>query len=156
MKRLIFTLFIISSTLLLSSCSIFCDFVVINNSNNFLDIQYERKSNELGKGLQYLYLDDLKKGKNEWKELPQDRFEFDQKNSTIKVRLAPNEVFRVEGMDVFYVNKQPDEHFGLKSLSLVGRSGSIKYEGNQVFENFKPEGWDWFTRNATIYTITYK
>jgi hypothetical protein len=158
MKQLILILVIVLNVFLLSSCQIYSDFVIVNTSKDFIEVKYELKNVNYKSGVPYFTsLEKFSKDKYEWQEGSKEQYKIDKENGTVEVRLAPNEVLKVESVDVFWIHEKPYEYFNIKNLNITGKNGSIKIEGNQVFEQFQPEykGWSLFG-NYPNYVIYYK
>jgi len=156
---LAFTIIIL--TLLMSACSYITPFVVINSSENQLEIYYELKPSgmmphENVRKPSVISVQEYNSGNFQWRELPPDKFEVDSAKGIIKAFIQPNEVLQIESEDSIGVEEKPGEHFDIKKLSLNGTSGLITYEGDQIYKQFKREEKSWFGPGGTVFVINYK
>lgn len=155
-KKILLLCLVVCSTLILSGCSFSADFVVINNSADFIDVKYEineslppkfAKSEEFNNS-----------NGTEWRELSQDRYKIDEQKRIVEVKLAPNEALRVESVDAYGIKTNPYGELSIKTLKIAGKNGSIELNGNQVFEHFEPKTLRWalFGPDTGAYVIYYK
>ena len=158
MKRLFLSAIILCSTLILSGCQFFSEFVILNNSDDFIEVVYEAKKPDW-KSLTPLYttLKEFKDKKENWRIVPDDRQQLIEKG-IIKIKLASNEVLRIESVDATRFEENPEEEFNTKSLRITGKNASINLEGKQVLEAFKPEyrSWSLITPTYPTYIFDYK
>ena len=160
LERLFLVILIACSILILSGCSFVADFVVVNNSGDFIEISYETKNKPGYKSITpYLVnLNDFNNNKKEWREIPQDQYKIDSEKPTVEIKLAPNEVLRFESVDASRIQLNPYEELNTKRIKISGKNGSITLEGNQVFEQLKPQTSRWilFGPETGTYAIFYK
>lgn len=153
-KLILFGLFLYS-TLFLSGCQLLSDFVIVNDSSDYIEIIYEVKDPGY-KSLTPLYITSKEFNNNEdnWQTVPQERYETVD-TGTVKVKLAPNEVLRIEYVNVNRFEKNPDKEFNTKSLRITDKNSSIYLEGKQVLEQFKPEDRSWALISSPTYVFRY-
>ena len=96
MKRLFLLAIVLCSTLILSGCEAFSDFVIINQSDDFIEVVYELKTGRKSITPNYTTLKEFNDNKFHWQIIPDDRQKFE--NGAVKVTLAPNEVLRIESV----------------------------------------------------------
>lgn len=149
MKRTIFLTILFASVLLLSACSTREDFVVINESDGVIEVQYKFKWHGPETPINFvdtkspakLSIKEFQKSDRVWRDLPKEQYDFNNLTGFYSVRVAPHEVLLVD----FTYN-----HIGfdLESVKIIGTNGSIKVEGKQVQTQFKLE--------SDTYVIRYR
>ena len=158
MKRLILFSLVICLTSILAGCSFYADVVIVNNSNDFLQISYQTKTPNYG-GLapRFAPLSEFNVNRTEWRELSEDRYRIDKESGTLEVKLAPNEALKIQSVDAGRAENNLDEALNLKSLEITAEKGSIILKGNQVYQQFKPEhkGWVLFGPKYSAYVLYY-
>lgn len=156
MKKAFLLASILCWTLILSGCSFYADFVVINKSEDFVQVIYEATESLTPK---YANLKEFDNSNGtQWREMSQDRYKIDNEKRIIEVNLAPNEVLLVRSVDASWVKTNPYEALRMKTLKVIGKEDSIELEGNQVFERFEPQKLRWvlFGPDIGAYVIDYK
>ena len=156
MKKILLLCLILCLTFILSGCSFFADFVVINNSVDFIDVKYEINGSVPPK---FAKSKDFNNSNGtEWREFSQDRYKIDEQKSIVEVKLAPNEALRVKSVDASRIKTNPYGELSIKTLKIVGKHGSIELNGTQVFESFEPKTlrWTLFGPDTGAYVIYYK
>lgn len=159
MKRAILFVLIIGSTLILSACSFIADIVIVNNGEDIIEISYEAKRANYRSLTPYLAgVKEFDVNGTKWSEFPQDRYEIDQEKGTVKVRLAPQEVLRIESVDAGRIENNSYEELNLEKLKIEGKASSLEVKGKQVFEQFKPQhkGWVLFGPEYSSYVLYFK
>ncbi len=156
MKKSILLILILCSTLFLTGCQFFSDFVIVNNSGDFIEVVYEAK--EPGRKSMtpiYTTLNEFNDKKENWRIIPEDRQKFE--NGAVKVRLAPNEVLQIESVDAPRFEENREKEFNTKSLRIIGKANSINLEGRQVLEAFKPveRSWSLIMPSYPTYILDY-
>ena len=104
-------------------------------------------------------IEEFESGKNEWRNIDQlNNYTIDRENKKISLKIYPKQVFRINTVDVEKLERQRDENVRVKYLKITGESGEIKLQGNQVFNNFKPEMRDWslLEKNYPTYIYYYQ
>jgi hypothetical protein len=142
--------------LLFSSCSYATDFVVVNESNQAIEVLYKLKT-EFGR---LSSLDapvtteasdlDSKGGKN-WIKLASTQYHFDDLTRTVTVRLEAGRALRVTTMSNYSGHDNPHKaaSYPIDYISLSGPSGSITFAGDQARVSFRYV-------SGNLYTLTYK
>jgi len=148
------------SVCLLTACSFSVPFVIENRSGNPISVRFKVK-NWNNRPVQLIR--DLSKrsdsNQNEWKQIPQEIYKVDNQSETVEVNLPPNHALQLGSADPYYIHREPyGDHFKLKMLEITGDNGSIKLEGNQVFEMFEEQksGFNIFEPSVNAYVIRYK
>jgi len=158
MKRLILFALVICLTAVMAGCSFFADVVIVNNSDDFLQISYQTKTPDDG-GLtpRFVSLSEFSVNRTEWRELSEERYKVDKERGTVEVKLAPNEALKIEHIDASRAQQNLNEEINIKSLKIASEKGTIILEGNQVYPQFKPEheGWVLFGPKYSSYVLYY-
>lgn len=155
MKKLILIGLIGCLTVILSGCSYLVDFVIVNNSDDFIEIVCD---GYVEFPLKIVTAEEFDKNNiKEWREIPPDRYKISDETKSTKIRVAANEALRITRMSN---DKEENlrKRFDVRRLKISGKNGLIELEGGQVFEGFEPKKQRWviFGPDATAYTIHYK
>lgn len=142
MKHKFIFIVIMMSVLVLSACSVRNDFVVVNESDDPIEVQYQFKPSNsktapLAGSFQppaKLGLKEFQKSGREWKEMSEEQFQYDSSAGIVTVMVASDEALLLD-----YVYNYSESSFDLTSLSLTGAQGSIRLEGRQTFMQFREE-----------------
>jgi hypothetical protein len=153
MKRQILGVAFFTSVLLMCACSYRNDFVVINRSKAFIEVQYRLKRyspETAGKFVDInppakFTLEEFHKSHHEWRDLSKEQYDFNKLTGTFTVSLAPDEVLLV---DYAYNYRGDEDEFDLSSIKIVGANGSVNLEGKQAQTRFKNE-------SGTAYVLQY-
>ncbi len=142
MKRKLALLILALLAVLLPACSVSNDFVVVNESNQSIEVQYQLK-------LRYNETtppatptpppakqdaDEFLKSGQVWREVSAEQYQYDQGVGIVTVTVAPGEALRV-GNVLNYSRTSLD----LVTLSITGALGLVKLEGRQVPMQFGEE-----------------
>jgi len=142
MKHKFILIVSLMSVLVLSACSVRSDFVVVNESDHPIEVQYQfkpsiSKTAPLADSIQppaKLEVKEFQKSGREWKNVPEEQFHYDNRTGVVTVMVVPGEALLLD-----YVYNYSELDFDLDSLSLTGAQGIIKLEGRQTFMQFKEE-----------------
>lgn len=143
MKRLVLLSLILCSIMLLSGCSYVDDFIIVNNSNGVIEIEYKWKEN--------LHLTPYKfrferfDGKTFDKievigGFTKEEIDFAEERNTFRISLEPKQALRIHAINNFEdksFDTKVDESFRVNFLSLKGINGSIELTGDQVWFQFR-------------------
>lgn len=154
--RRIIPALLLAIVFLLTSCSYNTIFVVVNVSDQPIDVRYEIRNSPgpftppvppAMTAASKLHATD-----KEFHKLSTSEYTLDPKSRTITVRVKSNEVLLVErllrsGMHVD--NAEDAESFGINEITIVGAYGEIKFQGDQVRKSFVAE-------SKTVFTLTYR
>jgi hypothetical protein len=154
MMRILLFALLIASLLLFSACSYTYDYVVVNKSNELIEVQYKltrRAPENLGKFVDIRLpakasVTEFEKSKPEWRDLQKEEYSFDNSTGTFTVKVAPDEALLV---DSFSDAAGDEGRFGIASITINGSKGSINLQGRQAQTQFKPE-------SDTKYVIRYR
>lgn len=123
---------------LLTSCSTITEFIVVNHSNDPVEISYSLK--ECTDDFQFpgrLTSEEFEENR-EWNFLDVVDSAFDSRSCSFSIELKANEVLLVERVMNYSSEseKGQSERFNLKSINVDGKKGRISLEGTQVEAHF--------------------
>lgn len=146
MKKIFLLSFVVLSTLFLTACSYSVNFILVNDSNAPIEIEYESifqlktlEDTEL-QPYQMNYSDLTSwfgdKSKN-WKKLSANEYSFDAENQKCKITLAPGKALKILSTnDMMYFIEDYDG-FEITKIKLTGKNGVVIFEGNRMFTQFE-------------------
>lgn len=141
---------VLAATLILSGCSYFAEFIVVNNSGNEVVVYFEfGKPGEQIPGYpqaMYKLVSEVGDRDVSWSEFP-DRVEWGSTCCSVRSRLASGEALLLTRVDVRDVRSH-ELASGLKTLSIDRDDGSVTYSGSDVFRSFTPEDYYWLWPSA--------
>lgn len=150
-KRIVLLSGILCSTLILSGCSYFAEFVVANYSENEAVVYFEfgKPGDNIPGNPQAMYtsVSDVSDREVNWSELS-DRVEWGSTCCSVRARLLPGEALLLTRVDLREVGGQFGS--GMKTLSIFRNDGSVTYSGAEVFRSFTPENYSWFWPSAHL------
>lgn len=152
MKKLLLLNLIITMVLISSACSYSVNFVVLNHSNEQIEVEYTLKNPGLdGESTPFkMSQDEWNRwfGESKWRQISQDEYRFNTETKKITVKAAPNEVVRILSMSdgIYFVENY--EHFQVTNIKISGKNGTIIYEGNQLYKQFEEKN---YTNRFIIY-----
>lgn len=154
-RRVLLFGFIFCTTLLLVGCQLISDFVIVNSSGGFIEITYDVKDVSY-KSLTPLFItiEEFNDNDMKWRPMSKDRYEFIERG-TVLVKLAPQEVFRLESVNFSRFEKRPEEEFNTRSLTIKGNDGTMHLEGKEVVNRFKPVDKSWALIDSPTYVLYY-
>jgi len=143
MKRIVLLSLILCSIILLSGCSYVDDFIIVNNSNGVIEIEYKWKE-ELHSS-PYKFRFERFDGKTFNKLETIDSFTKEQIDSAeekniFQISLEPKQALRIHAISNFEdkdFDTKVDTSFRINFLSLKGINGSIELTGDQVWFQFR-------------------
>lgn len=139
MKTLILFVSITYALVFLSACSLIQNFLIVNSSNEEIEIEYELKDSafEYGKSI---YMPERTSESNlntwrifqeEWEKMPTEQYTFDKNTKVFKVKLKPFEVVKIETQNPMYIEKYGDKYVDLKTLKIKGSNKEIYFEDSK-------------------------
>lgn len=153
MRYKIFTTITLAAICLLcSSCSWVTRFVVVNKSNDVLEVRCTLAPlSGAAENLEKTTLDEKSRLKPDgWLRLPREQYEYNRETETVTVRLAPNEALAVANEMTYTGHHSGNNNFfKIKTLNLSGTRGAAHYEGRQALTQFREE-------SESLYTIIYE
>lgn len=143
-------------TLLVSSCSYSTDFVVVNESNQTIEVLYKLKT-DFGR---LSSLDapvttdssevDSKNDGTKWLRLESTQYHIDESTRTTTVQLEAGRALRLTTMSSYgHDHAQKAASYPIDYISLSGPNGSLTFAGDQARVSFRYV-------SANLYTLTYK
>lgn len=154
MKRvLIFPTFAL--VLLLTACSYISSFVILNETEQPIEVRYKVKPSPLDP-LQTVGLPaktakaNIRNRDKEWQTLTPEQYKFDREARTLTIQVMPDEALQVERITNYrgHDNAYPDS-FAIEEISIKGASGEVKLQGDQARRSFIEE-------SGSTYTLTYR
>lgn len=132
------------------------NFVIVNDSGNFVEVIIEGHRDSIPKIMPAKDFDDG--DEKEWQDVPQDRYEFDNENKLLKIKIAANEALRIEQMTDRENKEQYREFLNIDRIKIEGENGSVELKGDQVLDNFeaKKRSWVLFGPDTAAYVLRYK
>jgi hypothetical protein len=158
--RYIFTVLFLLFALTLAACSFSTDFVVVNASEQPIEITY--KIGETGVDPLVVTgkpatLPASQLSSREWQELSATQYASDREQRAVTVSLSPGLALRVyQGGD--WSERETGVNFIIKELNIRGANGEVILKGDQVYKNFVavPKPFYAFGPPTTLLTLTYK
>jgi hypothetical protein len=145
------------SVLLLSSCSIGYEFVIVNKSDSIIEVQYKTKRCVAGGPEGYnlgfparLSIEEFQKSKHTWEQLPKEDYKYDSFNCIYTIRVLPSQVLKTQHVSNYPGHKSEDSniYFGLETVTIKGATGILRLQGEQAKTAFKKE--------SESYILTYE
>lgn len=159
MKRLILGLLLLCYLAVLTGCSFWADFVLVNNSGETLKVRYKLHETEamplVFPMLSVATIEQFEES-NTFNRLPNDRFEVDAEKRSYSVTLNDQEVLFLTRTDIRDIDDEPVFKSGMSELSIESQTGLVSFSGDQVFPQFVPQRKALFPTVPTLYTITFK
>jgi hypothetical protein len=155
MKRvLIFLTFAL--VLSLTACSYTSSFVVINGTEQPIEVRYKVKGSlsdpfqMVGEPAKTTEVN-LRNSDKEWQPLSPEQYSLDREARTITVQVMPHEALRVGRITNYrgHGDSSPATTFIIEEINLKGVSGDVRLQGNQARRGFIEE-------SANLYTLTYR
>jgi hypothetical protein len=148
---LIFTLI-----LLLSACSYTASFVILNESEKPLKVQYKIKNSPY-EPLQLIgepaktAASNLRQSDRQWQMLKSGEYQLDREARTVTVEVPPHEALRVSYITNYggHDGATAAGKFEIDEVVLSGSSGEIKFEGDQARRKFIED-------SESLYVLSYR
>jgi len=140
----------------LTACSYGTDFVVVNQSDRALEVQYRVKDfpgafvlPEVPATVPSSQLN--AKGNQQWNKLGPERYTVDAEHRTVSIRVMPGEALLVVKMHDYAGHKDAwgAKEFPLSQLTVKGTSGEVSLTDEQTRTSFSEV-------SRALYTLTYK
>lgn len=155
MKRvLIFVTF--AFALLLTACSYSTHFVVINVTDQPVELRYKVKASprdplEMVGEPRKTARDNLRNGDKEWRLLAPGEYAVDREARAVTIRVMPHEAVLVRNLTNYGGHDDTSDagSFAIEEIQLNGASGEVKLQGDQARRAFIRE-------SDNLYTLTYK
>lgn len=158
--RYVFAALLLLFALTMTACSFSTDFVVVNSSDQPIEIRYR-----IGKtGIEPLavtrtpaVLSASQISSREWQELRPTQYVFDQEKRVVTVSINPGVGLRInQGGE--WSEKYTGENFIIEEINIRGSNGEVNLKGDQVYKSFVPVRSAFYTFGppTTLLTLTYQ
>lgn len=137
----------------LAACSYSTSFVVVNESDEPVEISYRYKSHAAGGPFELderpakIAADLLRGNGGNWQELRPSDYELDRENRIVRVRVMPHEALRIHTF-LNYRGHEDTRSYPLEEISIRGGNGEVKYTGEKARTSFSE-------MSTSLYTLTY-
>lgn len=156
MRRLLLPLVILFAASF-AACSYSTDFVVVNESNQPIEVIYRIRqfANEpLAVDPQPAKISASQiqsRDRTAWRKLTTGEFQLNQETRTVTVHVLPNEALAVTQMFHYIGDEDPNDitNWRLDEITVSGASGSMTFTGDASRKSFKYV-------SRVLYTLTYK
>ena len=136
---------VIGLVLTLTACQYVVSYVVVNESNDRIQVRFVMKKPVAGgpdpppRELGIKSLSELSDLGKAWRNLEGAQIAFQPETRTVVVTLMPQEALRIA--ELWNVgcndrNRERKEYYSIEEISVAGASGSIKLEGEQALRGF--------------------
>ena len=144
-------------TITLTSCSYSTDFVVLNDTDNQIEVVYRMKPSPTGPpsleiepmvvSAANLEMRDISK----WTKLAPDRFRIDQVNRTVTVRVSAHEGLWITSMHHYIGDEDPNDvqNFPIQEVSVRGADGEMRFTGDKARKAFE-------RKSRVLYVLSYR
>lgn len=161
MKILFRSLLIITLGLCLQACSYSVEFVLVNESDTTIEVEYSGErmvSNSSGETeiVQGFIPKTMSYGKwdgsyqqEDWTPLPSTEFQVNPVIDRFKLKVPPRTVLRLAQVSDMVFFQEGYRDFEIKSIKIRGLYGSMAFEGVELFRQFVEKG-------RQSYYIAYK
>ena len=145
----------IALLLLFAACSYITDFVVVNISNQPIEVLLTIKkdpSRPFGPRIKPARMPNSQlRSEGQWQELEPGQYALDSENRTILVRVGAGEALRIERLQRggMVVDEADESRFSIEGITITGASGTMTFQGSNVRNQFVVE-------SKKLYTLTYK
>ena len=154
--RRYFAALIFASVLLLSACSYTSNFVVLNETEQPLRVQYKVK-NSPSEPLQMTGAPAKTAGANlsnrdkQWQILKSGEYQLDREARTITVDVMPHEALRILYITNYggHDDDSDANKFAVNEIIIKGAAGEAKYQGEQIRRQF-------IEVSESLYVLMYK
>lgn len=143
--RFFLLLCLLAGVFVLSSCSFFREFAVVNETNERIQVRYvQTKPNhpeypsELIEKPKVKLVSELNDRDIDWRLLPETRYTFAYETRTVVLTLEPKEAVRVAVVsNSDCVEDDPGRGgFYIEEINVIGPSGAIRATGEQARSSF--------------------
>lgn len=154
MKRVL-TFLTFALALLLTACSYVTNFVIINATDQAVELRYRIKDSprdpvEMAGAPRKTAAEKVGDGDSDWRLLAPGEYTLDAGARVITVRLMPHEAVMVARLTNY--RGHDSSHAGayaIEEIHLSGASGEVKLQGDEARRGF-------VRQSDNLYTLTYK
>ena len=155
MKR-VFLYLTFAFALLLTACSYTSNFVIINSTDQPLELHYKVKASErdpvqmVGEPRKTAQ-EKLRSSDREWRLLAPGEYAVDRGARTVTIRVMPHEAVLVRQLTNYggHDDTSDAEAFAVEEIRINGANGELTFQGQQARRSFVME-------SENLYTMTYK
>jgi hypothetical protein len=151
MRRIALILLIVS-TLLFAACSYINNFVIVNASDQPVEVRYKDMEITSPDRAPLIKLSSQIHEQIAWQQLPSSRYKIDPENREVVLTLNPGEALLLEQCRPANGETEGNCETGdflVEKIALIGAKGEINLRGDQVQRSFVAE-------SKHTYTLTYK
>jgi len=149
MKQLKLTAFLLA-TIFLTACSFFYDVIIVNDSDEPIELHY--KIGEKGGFTEpmTMSLEDWKSQKSlkrfwteekAWQSLPETEYHTDLETRERTIKVSPGQIVRIELGNDNSIGENYGSLTGITELKIVSPSGEISYKGKLLLKQFEKDGY---------------
>ena len=143
---------------LYSACQNAQGFLVVNSSNQPLEVYLEFKSNKDELPHRVINFKSLKNGSDEWQEISDDQIKADSEKRFVRIILQPDQALPVEfiiyGSESELADDGMSKRFNIQKLIFKGSNGIVTFEGDTFYKQFEKIRIGWF--GLTTNVINYR
>ncbi len=153
MRRILLAVLLISVSLL-AACSYMADFVVVNESDEPIEVRYKVGETSIdpfavnGKPAT-LPASRLNASDRQWRELPPAQYAFNRESRRVTAPLMPGEGLRVTRQKDWGEGTIIEIKFPVEEINIRGAHGELTLTGDQVYKSF-------VIQSQTLCTLTYR
>ncbi len=130
-------LLIIGLTMFLTSCTTLSEFIIVNESNSEIEIEYKVKDMNLMESVRTTSPDKLGGMNQDWKPIAEDRLQVDKASGIVNVKLPVNRAVVIESK-VDY-GGHDEGSINIESIKIKGGSGERNFVGKEAQTQFKKQ-----------------
>jgi hypothetical protein len=142
--------------LLLAACSYTTNFVILNDTDQPVELRYKVKASErdpvqVAGDPRKTAGEKLRDSDREWRLLVPGEYSVDRAARTVSIRVMPHEAVLVRRLTNYggHDDTSDAEAFAVEEIRLNGASGEVILQGEQARRSFLRE-------SDNLYTLTYK
>jgi hypothetical protein len=154
--RKLLILLILFLTVFLSGCSLSCEMLVFNESNDQIEIIIKPKKNTFEKPQQIskenwelnrsLIRKLLGNGENPFTDLSENEMNYNEKTNVLTLKIQPKQVVLIEQRG--WGGSETSQEFYFEQITVSGKNGAVIYQGDNLSAQMQKE--------STTYFIKYK
>ena len=153
-NRSILKLLIFGLSILTTSCSFAIGFDIRNASDLPITVRYSMKQSD-DERFPRLVVDPDGNGGSKYSEFPEERIKRDIEKRVCEFNLLPGE----EAELLFMRDREASEYgkaLPIAKLYVSDGTGSLSFEGDQIFKQFRPIRKNWYTFGPEIVGFIYE
>ncbi len=144
-------------TVFLSGCSLSCEMLVFNESNDQIEIIIKPKKKNLFDLPQQISKEKWEESRsffksvfgnelNQFEDLSGNEFSYDEKTNILTLKIQPKQVVVIERRS--WSGREESQEFDFEQITVSGKNGSVSYQGDKLSAQMEKE--------STTYFIKYK